>query len=198
MNSYLAKMGGIALVATGLFAGGYFTGRSSKIVVKDNTTHQADNHKETSDKTDVSTKGSDVTQEPKVVIKWKTVTEPGPGCVGPKITTEGEKTETAASHTVTGATDKHEEKVAKVDEHVKDTASHTSNSPGTPGWLFGVNGGVQVPALLGGTPDRQLVPFLPRKFSGGVSIERKVFSSVYAGVWVNSQGHVGAGVRIGF
>lgn len=60
-----------------------------------------------------------------------------------------------------------------------------------PGWFLGVQAGVAL------HQQPQLVPFLPTRFAGSLSLDRRLFGSLYAGVWVSTAGAAGLSLRLG-
>lgn len=134
------------------------------------------------------------TVAPRVITRWRTQVVTAPDGTRTE-TREGERDRSAASvtetqHAATTVTatkvETREVEVLRIQPALRPT------------YQLGVMGGVQVPALLGGASDRQLVPFLPRRFAGAVSLQRRLFGDVYAGVWGASTGAAGLVVTVGF
>jgi hypothetical protein len=75
------------------------------------------------------------------------------------------------------------EKLVVDQKIVERTVERTS----TPGWLFGVGVGANVPALLGGTTPPSLIP-VNGILVGEVSVQRHLLLGIYAGLALNTRG----------
>jgi DNA-binding protein len=105
-------------------------------------------------------------------------------------TVDRSKTETKAVEVRTVV----QEKIVQV-ESVR-TETHERLVLRRPDWSVGLQAGASVPSLLG-RPSTTLLP-LPGVYRSavfGLSIERRIFGDLYAGVHANSQGVIGVGIH---
>lgn len=74
----------------------------------------------------------------------------------------------------------------------------TAASPLVPRLMLGISVGASLPALMGGTPDRQLLPFAPHALLGTLSLDVRLFGPMWGGVWVSTTGATGLTIRWAF
>jgi hypothetical protein len=67
-----------------------------------------------------------------------------------------------------------------------------------PDWLVGVQAGVSLPGLVGTDPGPNYFPYIPTRTSLGLTIDRRILGGVYGGIWINTRGEVGLGLRLAF
>jgi hypothetical protein len=118
---------------------------------------------------------------------------------GTKTTTTKETTDTketsresVASTSTTTSTKVEAKESTKVEERAVRVAR------GLPTWTLGVDAGVVLPALVGDSRPARLVPGLPRWAEVGISLDRRLFGPVKAGVRVGSMGSVGVALKVEF
>lgn len=91
--------------------------------------------------------------------------------------------------------EKAETKTVEVIRTVERTVTVTNSR--APGWLLGVQAGGS-PLHLSDGAGPSYVPGLPRATSLGLTLDRRLFGGLYGGVWVNSRGEAGVGLRLAF
>lgn len=186
--------GAVALVAAGIFGGGYVVGRGDVRTVTV-TQERTVRTKDTDTHVAASAAATQTDVKPRVITRWKTRIVVAPDGTRTEER-EGERNASAESHTSTATT------ASTVDVHEREASVHEviTRIVVTPpsALLVGLQAGVSLPGLLGGDPGRQLVPLLPRSFAGAVSVQRRLWGSTYAGVWASSAGAAGLGVTVGF